>query len=159
MTLQELRTSILVVGPPQRDDVWDEAWRLRLVDNLEELVSHLDKVGITEVFVDGSFCQNNPHPNDIDGYFLCDRKEYQSGRLEQALTQIDQVWTWDDQYRRPDQTTGEMQLPMWHKYRVELWPDVGQPCGIVDENGKPQRFSTAFRQTRDFKPRGIIKLR
>src|SRR5207253_7256014 len=104
------------------------------------------------------FCEEINHPRDIDGYFVCDRNEYSSGRLEASLNRIDPVWFWDEQYRRPDPKTNEMQLPMWHRYRVELWPDVGQPSGIAGPDGSSQTFSEAFRISRDFKARGIIRL-
>lgn len=48
---------------------------------------------------------------------------------------------------------------MWHRYKVELYPHVGQGCGIFDENGNEQMFSAAFRKTRDtFLPKGIIQI-
>jgi hypothetical protein len=47
---------------------------------------------------------------------------------------------------------------MWHKYRVELFPHVGQPTGITDRFGNDFVFPSAFRQSRDFKPKGIIKI-
>ena len=74
VTFPELRSSNLVLGPgePRAFPHWDAAWRLRLVDNLELLVRQLWQVGITEVFADGSFVEDKDHPNDIDGYFVCD---------------------------------------------------------------------------------------
>ncbi len=75
LSLGELKTSLLVVGPgePNKFPHWDSAWRERLVDNLAVLVEQLWRVGVTEVFVDGSFAEDKDHPNDIDGYFVCDR--------------------------------------------------------------------------------------
>jgi hypothetical protein len=50
-------------------------------------------------------------------------------------------------------------LMMWHHYRVELYPHVGQGCGIFDENGNEQMFPAAFRKTRDtLLPKGIIQI-
>ena len=52
------------------------------------------------------------------------------------------------------------QLPMWHHYRVELYPHCGLPSGIKDAYGNDLEFPSAFRQSRrDGKPRGIIKIR
>lgn len=51
------------------------------------------------------------------------------------------------------------QLPMWHKYRVEIYPNTGLPSGIVDGRGNSLRFDQAFRQSRfEDRPKGIIKL-
>ena len=51
------------------------------------------------------------------------------------------------------------QLPMWHKYRVELYPHFGQISGIKDEFNNDLQFPAAFRKTRDtFQPKGIIKI-
>jgi hypothetical protein len=38
------------------------------VDNLAVLVAQLWQVGIDRIFIDGSFAQDKPRPNDIDGY-------------------------------------------------------------------------------------------
>jgi len=55
------------------------------------------------------------------------------------------------------------QLPMWHRYRVELYPHVpglGLGSGILDRWGNELEFPSAFRQSRrDGTPRGIIKIR
>ena len=50
VTLDELRSSALVVGPadPGAYPGWDALWRRRLVDNLEILIEQLWRVGITE---------------------------------------------------------------------------------------------------------------
>ena len=48
---------------------------------------------------------------------------------------------------------------MWHRYKVELYPNTGKGCGIHDEYGYEQTFPAAFRKTRDtFLPKGIIKI-
>jgi hypothetical protein len=57
VTLAELRESILVQGPRDRLRYpnWDASWRLWLVDHLEMMVNQLRTVGISEIFIDGSF--------------------------------------------------------------------------------------------------------
>lgn len=51
------------------------------------------------------------------------------------------------------------QLPMWHQYRVELYPHFGQSSGIQDQYGNELEFPAAFRRSRaDGKPKGIIKI-
>lgn len=165
VTFEELRQSILVAGPENQEQYrqWDTAWRTHLVNNLEILTLQLWKIGITEVFADGSFAEDKDHPNDIDGYFVTDLTRLASGRLESELNFLDpkKVWTWDPASRRPYRGYPKQQLPMWHSYRVELYPHVtGYGSGIEDKFGNELEFPSAFRQSRrDGKPRGIVKIR
>jgi hypothetical protein len=84
VTFDELRASGLILGPSEPRDCpnWDSGWRARLVANLEVLVNQLWRIGVTEVFIDGSFAEDKDHPNDIDGYFECDLQRLSSGELE-----------------------------------------------------------------------------
>jgi len=163
LTLDQIRESILVHGPqdgPEHQN-WDVDWRLKLVDNLEILVGQLCQVGIREIFVDGSFAEDKDHPNDIDGYFVCDRQFLVSGDLQRELNAIDpyKIWTWEPASRRPYRGSGERQFPMWHVYRVELYPHFGQPSGIRDKHGNELEFPSAFRiSRRNDSPKGIIKI-
>jgi hypothetical protein len=167
VSFDELRQSILVLGPvgPSMSATWDSSWRANLVDNLEILTRQLWQVGITEVFADGSFAEDKDHPNDIDGYFVCGLDVLRSGQLTRELNLLDpyKVWTWDPASRRPYHGYPKRQLPMWHKYRVELYPHVpglGLGTGIRDRHGNELEFPSAFRQSRrDGKPRGIAKIR
>lgn len=167
VTFEELRRSVLVLGPgePNECPTWDAGWRARLVDNLEVLTRQLWRVGITEVFADGSFAEDKDHPNDIDGYFVCDLNRLKSGQLTRELNLLDpdKVWTWDPASRRPYRGYPKLQLPMWHRYRVELYPHVpglGIGTGIRDKHGNELEFPSAFRQSRrDGSPRGIVKMR
>ncbi len=163
LTLDELRASVLVEGPmpPPENSHWDGGWRRKLVDNLGVMVSQLWQVGITEIFINGSFVEDKDHPNDIDGYFVCDLRRLASGDLERQLNLLDphKVWTWDPTTRRPYRGYPKKQLPMWHQYRVELYPHVGQLSGIQDKHGHELEFPSAFRQSRrDGQPKGIIKI-
>jgi hypothetical protein len=160
LTINNLRNSLLVVGP-QDGSPWDEAWRSHLVDKLEILTNQLWQVGITEVYIDGSFVEQKAHPNDIDGYFECDVLELATGTLQRSLNILDpyKIWTWESKSRKPYKGYTKKQLPMWHKYRVELYPHFGQPSGITDEYGHALQFPSAFRKTRDsFQPKGIVKI-
>lgn len=165
VTFDDLRHSVLVLGPGEPSDcpTWDAGWRARLVDNLEVLTRQLWQIGITDVFADGSFAEDKDHPNDIDGYFVCDLNWLKSGQLTRELNLLDpnKVWTWDPASRRPYRGYPKLQLPMWHKYRVELYPHVpGLLSGIRDKHGNELEFPSAFRQSRrDGTPRGIVKLR
>lgn len=91
VTMPELRASILVQGPRDRIryPTWDAGWRLWLVDHLEMLVNQLWTVGVCEIYIDGSFVEDKDHPNDIDGYFVCDMTAFASGRLVSALNRLD----------------------------------------------------------------------
>jgi hypothetical protein len=161
LTLKELRSSMLVVGPGAGYPGWDCAWRQRLVSNLEILVNQLWQIGRREIFIDGSFVEDKDHPNDIDGYFVCDLHELASGELERRLNLLDphKSWTWDPTQRRPYRGYPKQQLPMWHQYRVELYPHFGQLSGIRDPFGNELEFPSAFRLSRrDGQPRGIVRI-
>jgi hypothetical protein len=156
MTIADLRSSLLVSGP-QNGSPWDRDKRLMLVNNLETLVDQLWKVGITEIFIDGSFVEDKASPSDIDGYFVADPLTLMD--VVRDLNTIDpyKVWNWQD--RIYDRNSAKKQLPMWHRYRVELYPHVGQGSGILDKHGNQQMFPAAFRLTRDtFLPKGIVKI-
>ncbi len=161
LTLTELATSSLVQRQASEQPTWDTAWRAQLVRNLGVLVAQLWRVGINAIFVNGSFMEDKPHPNDIDGYFECDVRYLASGGLERDLNALDphKVWTWKPQSRRHDPDSGKAQLPMWFAYRVELYPHFGQPSGITDRFGHQLQFPSAFRLSRRaHTPKGIIRL-
>jgi hypothetical protein len=165
--LADLRQSILALGNPNTtgQGTWDTGWRTLLVDNLAVLTRQLWQVGIQEIYVDRSFAEDKDHPNDIDGNFVCDLKELASVTLAQKLNLLDpyKIWTWDPQSRKPYRGYPKKQLPMWHRYRLELYPHVpglGISSGIRDKYGNELEFPAAFRQSRrDGKLRGIVKIK
>jgi len=69
--------------------------------NLEFLTQQLWKVGVREVFTDGSFAEDKDHPNNIDGYFVCDLDRLRTGDLARELNLLDpyKVWTWGPRQR------------------------------------------------------------
>lgn len=165
-TLDDLRKSILIEGDGS-SATWDRSWRLHLTHKLEILVRELWSVGVKEVFIDGSFVENKDHPNDIDGYFdphlkmdeVSDIVKFEVLISKLNLLNPNKVWTWAPESRRPYKGYGKAQLPMWHFYRVELYPHLGQATGIKDQHGNEQTFPAAFRVSRnDFMPKGIIKI-
>lgn len=161
LTLAELRHSHLVTGNGNLSENWDHSWRDRLVTNLSILVRQLWQVGVEGIFVDGSFVENKDHPNDIDGYFETEQAHITSGSLLRQLNALDpyQSWAWSHHQRRPDSNSAKLQLPLWHQYRVELYPHFGQPTGIVDQHGNNLLFPAAFRKSRiDERPKGIIRV-
>lgn len=159
-SFDELRASILAQGPPG-SQTWDVAWRTKLIDNGEILVRQLWEVGITDIYFDGSFVEEKDHPNDIDGYFVADAKRVASGDLERDLNALDphKVWTWDPKQRRSHRGTTKKQLPMWHQYRVELYPHYQGLLAMQDKWGNALQFPSAFRQQRATGYRkGIVKI-
>jgi hypothetical protein len=62
--------------------------------------------------------------------------------------------------RIPDANSAKRQLPMWHRYRVELYPHYpGALSGIHDEFGNDQPFPAAFRKSRAAnRAKGIIEI-
>lgn len=165
-SLDELRASILVNGPGVDYPDWDAAWRLELLGNLEVLVRQLWDVGVDRVFVDGSFAEDKNHPNDIDGYFECDGQRFVTGELQDDLNQLDphRIWTWDPSERRPYRGYPKKQLPMWHQYRVELYPHYTGLIAGRDHRGNELEFPSWFRLSRRPLPsgsdeKGIVRLR
>jgi hypothetical protein len=161
LTLTDLLHSHLVTGQGVGSTTWDSTWRERLVRNLGILADQLAQVGVAEIFVDGSFVEDKDHPNDIDGYFVCDEAPVVSGRLEEELNRCDphRCWTWSAARRRWDPASGKAQLPMWFVYRVELYPHFGQGTGLLDRYRHELLFPSLFRQSRrDEQEKGIIRL-
>jgi len=160
LTLDELGRSFLVTGAGVASNTWDSSWRARLVGNLGILVAQLWQVGVDRIFVNGSFVEEKDHPHDIDGYFECDARDLR--RIQVALNAIDpyKVWTWDPASRRPDPNSTKRQLPMWHRYRVELYPHFpGLLTGIRDQFGNELEFPAAFRLSRNANtPKGIVQV-
>ena len=122
LDFQGLRESFLVAGAGGKSQTWDAPWREFLVNNLQIMTEQLWSVGVTEVFADGSFVEEKDHPNDIDGYFVCSLQALASGELARNLNLLDphKIWTWDPRSRQAHRGYPKKQLPMWHRYRVEL---------------------------------------
>ena len=162
LSFDELRQSALVVGPAKgRSSTWDGDWRRTLVGNLEIMTQQLWNVGVRDVFVDGSFAEDKDHPNDIDGYFCCDRSTLLSGNLQRDLNVLepDKIWTWEPASRRSYRGSIKRHLPMWLKYRVELYPHVPGLLSGIKDDGHELEFPAAFRRSRHNSPKGIVKIR
>lgn len=67
-TIADIKDSILVQGNGM-SPTWDKEWREQLVNKASVLISQLWSVGVSDIFIDGSFVEDKDHPNDIDGYF------------------------------------------------------------------------------------------
>jgi hypothetical protein len=162
LTIGQLMESMLVVGPGPDYPDWDSRWRMRLARALEVLAFQLWQVGISSsICIGGSFVEDRNHPNDIDGYFYCDDAEFLSGRLEERLNQLDphKVWNWDPRGRTFDDR-GKPRYPLWHRYRVDLFPNIGQGTGVFDDSGNERNFYSLMRWSgRVRRHRGVILLR
>lgn len=170
LTLPQLRDSFLVRGssaPGGEACVanWDSAWREQLVDNLETLAAPLWKIGVESLWIDGSFVENKAHPGDIDGYFECHPAKVWLGELERDLIaasefeDAERVWTWSVAAKRSSEDSPVRKLPLWHRFRVELYPHYpGLLTGLNDHYGRALEFPAAFRLSRGFRPKGIIQL-
>lgn len=162
LTLSQLQNSLLVNGSDSLPSpAWDAVWRRDLVSNLKVMVEQLWAVGVSEIFVDGSFVEDKDHPNDIDGYFVCDEARVRTRSLHRELNALDpaKCWTWDHTTRRPFRGYPKKQLPMWHSYRVELYPHWPGLLAGRDALGNELEFPAWFRQRRGTsQPKGIIKI-
>ncbi|UWE04740.1 DUF6932 family protein [Laceyella sacchari] len=160
LTFEQLRESILVKGEENSLLPWDGYWRSRLVENLEICVKQLWACGVEEIYIDGSFCTDKYQPNDIDGYFIPpDPQAVFNGKLIEQLNRLDphKCWGWD---RNRFDAYGNLQLEMWHRYRVELYPHCkGVYSGVKNGLGQNMKFDEFFRRDRDFNMvKGIVKL-
>jgi hypothetical protein len=161
LTLEQLERSRLVTGLGI-EGPWDGEWRLRLVKKFATVARQLARVGVTTLYANGSFVSDKPHPADIDAYFLLpDRTRIANGELVQSLNSIDpyMAWSWRKYDLRYDPMSGKTKFPLWHRYRVDIfphWPGAG--FGVVDKHGNELEYPAAFRRTREGTPKGIVKI-
>jgi hypothetical protein len=100
-TISEIRQSILVLGDGT-SPTWDRNWRSELVNRAAVLIDQLMRVGVQDVYLDGSFVEDKDHPNDIDGYFdpiLSMMNAPDMAKFQQIVSQLNnldphKVWTW-----------------------------------------------------------------
>ena len=143
LTFSDLRASFLIAGQETFSQNWDSKWRSQLVDNLEVLVNQLWGVGITEIIIDGSFVEEKDHPNDIDGYFVCDVTDYD--RVVKELGRMDPfIWDWNIH-----DIKGHEKFNMWHVLKVELYIVIRQA---------PNDMPSFFRATRDGRIKGVVNI-
>ncbi|NPV93217.1 MAG: hypothetical protein HPY50_20845 [Firmicutes bacterium] len=117
MTFEEIGRSVLITGPGDEPD-WDTAWRARLLDVFEYRCIQLWSVGVTEIFIVGSFVSDKLHPNDLDAYFVC-RKDHWERIAEPSLKELDpEFWS----FERINKGTGRVAYPMWFDYGIEIYP-------------------------------------
>jgi len=68
LTVAQIQRSMLVRGPSRSvgSGLWDQSWRQVLVANLAVLVNQLQQIGVSNIYINGSFVEDKNHPNDID---------------------------------------------------------------------------------------------
>lgn len=160
MTLEQLKRSMLVRGPLLAPDDWDQTWRTQLVDNLAIFVRQLWQEGVARIFVDGSFVTEKGHPRDIDAYFEVDAAAWPD--MQRRLDRLEPQGMWikaNFRQKSPHQRAGE-RTPMWTSYKVDLYPDFGQPAATILVGSKPVPlvFPAFFRMTRSGEPKGIVRV-
>ncbi len=162
LTPDELRSSMLVHGPSgkQSSKHWHADWRSQMTENAIAVVEQLWRVGPRPVWIGGSYVEDCNEPGDVDAYFECDVADIVTGELAARLNVMGpyRYWSWDWKSRVSVPGYVEPKLRMWRDLRVEIYPHYGQRSGITDQFGNPLTFPAAFRKSRDFHPKGIIKL-
>ena len=113
-----------------------------LLKGLRAAVEAFWVAGIEEIYVDGSFCSEKPDPGDIDGYWV----EPDPG----VYDRIDPYWIDFDPILVPDM----------RKWKWRMWVDHGveffiHPAMLAKAD---LAFPQFFRQDRDGRPRGVIRV-
>ena len=133
---------------------WDASWRRELVDRLAVRMANLKLVGITELFLAGSFVQNNLVPGDIDGYYMVDPATWLRVQrpllmtIDPLLATVSDRNTW---VYSPEK--GELRPQLWHAARLELFYVPDTPA-----NRYPGAIPQYFRRSRQDKPKGLIRI-
>ena len=120
---------------------WNIHHRRILAKNFVSLAKILIDFGVNQVHVDGSFVTSKFEPNDIDGFYSIEMKEFI--RLVTAYPIF-------DMRRRVDKKPA-----MWVEHKIELFPDFGQ-AAAVDSQGDGIPFPSFFRMTRDGQMKGLL---
>ncbi len=136
---------------------WDTKWRMELLQEFKQRYRQLQSVGITEVYIDGSYATDKFHPNDMDVYFVVPRQLWRNG-AEQALKDIDsEFW----RFETVSDETGKRGYPMAFRRHVEIFPvyrehtpDYAECTEMIDP--KINFFRT---DKWSHRPKGIIKIK
>lgn len=113
-----------------------------LIRGLSAAVRAFWAAGIEEIYIDGSFCTEKPDPGDIDGYWV----EPDEG----VYDRIDPYWINFELVR----------VPHAHKWKWRMWADRGVEFFIhpAMQASPEMGFPEFFRQGREGRPRGIIRV-
>jgi hypothetical protein len=113
-----------------------------LLKGLRAAVRAFWAAGIEEIYVDGSFCTEKPDPGDIDGYWV----EPDPGVYER----IDPYWINFELALAP--SLGKWKWRMWAEHGVEFFIHPAMQANPA------MGFPEFFRQDRDGRPRGVIRV-
>jgi hypothetical protein len=162
LTIDGLRNSMLVKGPTTGEYIpWDKEKRLYLVNQLEIVANQVWNAGFDKICVDGSFVEDKASPGDIDCYFECGLDDFMQGKVEEALRIANPGEKWGFSKDNLINVDGISQFPIWHKYRVDMWPECGMPSFVFDKSGTNNlKISQAFRQQKHtYRKKGIVILK
>jgi hypothetical protein len=147
--------------------------RVKLIDNLEVLVRQLWQVGVSNIYLDGSFCSTKAEPADIDAYYdlplpeevlqMEDGKEKHESvllyilALSEQLNQFNEIPIWNIWDKIHVDERGYQRTEMWMHYRCEIYPHCWGMYA-ADVNGRKVKFDEFFRKDKYGIEKGVIKL-
>lgn len=107
--------------------------RSLIEDGLGLVVGDLVSMGVLELFVDGSFVEQDPSPGDLDGYVLAEA----TSKVYREIAERQELWLM--------------------QYRMDIWPAATD----VEGDGSQTYFEQLFSHTADDPPRpkGIVNLK
>ncbi len=113
-----------------------------LLSGLRIAVEAFWAAGVKDIFIDGSFCTTKTDPGDIDGYWVePDADVYE--RIDPYWIDFELVF-----------------VPKSRKMRWRMWADHGVEFFIhpLMDAAPGVGFPQFFRQDRDGRPRGVVKI-
>jgi len=113
-----------------------------LLKGLRSAVAAFRAAGIREIYIDGSFCTEKPDPGDIDGYWV--------EPDEEVYERIDPYWIDFEEGFVP--SVGRWKWRMWTEQGVEFFVHP-----LMRAN-RDVDFPSFFRQDRERRPRGVIRV-
>ena len=110
-------------------------YRWKLLKKAVPAIKNLIAAGVEDIYLDGSFVESKPRPNDIDGCWV-PHPHMVSSRIDKVL--------WDFSKGR---------AAMKQKYGVDFF------LANELESPKGKTFLEFFQKDRDGKPKGILKVK
>lgn len=110
-------------------------YRWKLFKKAVKAIKNLIAAGVKDIYLDGSFAESKPRPNDIDGCWV-PNPHVDSSRIDPVLLDF-----------------RNQRAAMKKKYGVDFFP----ANELEKTKGKP--FLEFFQKDRDGKPKGILKVK
>jgi len=117
-------------------------WRLELIENLKDIAEILVSAGVRELYIDGSFCSDEPVPGDIDGFWVLD-DQVRAGELPSLIM---------DRKAKFNPKSIKVKSDLWHAYKIELFAHP------EDEAAPGEPFPVFFAKDRNGEPKGYIQV-